>query len=320
MRRIVAQSAAIDGGKVHPARKSAKKVSRGRHERWEWSGLAFSAPYIVVFLFGTILPLLYALYLGFFQTKMIGGSSFSGFSNYIQAFTDPIFWQGFRRVSLYAVIQVPIIVILSLVAAMILDSGRIKHIAVPRILVFLPYAVPSVVAALMWSYIYGSDYGLVGQFFKLFGGKSPNILSSQLIMYAIMNIVIWGFMGYNMLIYYSSLRTIPDELYEAARLDGASEFRIAWSIKIPAIKGSVVMTIVFCLIGAFQLFNEPNLLQAIAPDAIPSSYTPNMYTYTLAFKGQNMNYAAAVSLVAGLVTMAVVEIVKFIGDKWSEND
>jgi multiple sugar transport system permease protein len=305
---------------VHPARTNRRKKDRGRKEKWEWSGLAFSAPYVVMFLFGTILPLLYALYLGFFQTKMIGGESFAGFSNYIQAFTDPLFWAGFKRVSLYAVIQAPLLVILALCAALILDSGRIKHIAVPRILVFLPYAVPSVVAALMWSYIYGQDYGLVGQVFKLFGGKSPDLLSSKFIMFAIMNIVIWGFMGYNMLIYYSSLRTIPDELYEAARLDGASEFRIAWSIKIPAIKGSVVMTLVFCLIGAFQLFNEPNLLQSIAPDAIPSSYTPNMYTYTLAFKGQNMNYAAAVSLVAGLVTMVVIGIVKFIGDKWSDND
>lgn len=315
----MAHSAAVDGGKVHTAqRTSNRRKNKVRRERWEWSGLAFSAPYVIVFILGTILPLLYALYLGFFRTQMIGGDSFVGFSNYIEAFTDPVFWSGFGRVSIYAVIQVPIIVILALVSAMILDSGRIKHIAVPRILVFLPYAVPSVVAALMWSYIYGQDYGLVGQFFKLFGGQAPNLLSSKFIMFAIMNIVIWGFMGYNMLIYYSSLRTIPEEIYEAARLDGASEFRIAWSIKIPAIKGSIVMTVVFCLIGAFQLFNEPNLLQAIAPDAIGSSYTPNMYSYTLAFKGQNMNYAAAVSLVAGIVTMVVIGIIKWLGDKWSE--
>jgi multiple sugar transport system permease protein len=310
----------VDGGTAHPAQTSRRKKDKGRKERWEWSGLAFSAPYVVVFVAGTILPLLYALYLGFFQTKMIGGTSFVGLSNYIQAFTDSTFWTGFGRVSIYAVIQAPLLVILALIAALVLDSGRIKHIAVPRILVFLPYAVPSVVAALMWSYIYGQDYGLVGQLFKLFGGTAPDLLSSKFIMFAIMNIVIWGFMGYNMLIYYSSLRTIPDELYEAARLDGASEMRIAWSIKIPAIKGSIVMTLVFCLIGAFQLFNEPNLLQAIAPDAINSSYTPNMYTYTLAFKGQNVNYAAAVSLVAGIVTMVVIGIVKFIGDKWSDND
>lgn len=303
---------------------TAAAKTRGGHrqrqkQKWEWSGVAFSLPYVVVFLFGTIIPLLYALYLGFFKTKMIGGEQFVGFENYAKAFTDPVFWSSFRRVFLYACFQCPVMIICALIAALILDSGRIRHIAVPRLLLFLPYAVPSVIAALMWSYIYGDNYGLVGQFFHAFGATAPDLLSRKIILFAIANIVIWGFMGYNMLIYYSSLRAIPDEIYESARVDGASEFRIAWSLKIPAIKGSIVMSILFSLIGAFQLFNEPNLLRTVAPDAISSSYTPNMYTYSLAFNGSNVNYAAAVSIVAGLVTMVVVGIAKIVGDKWSSD-
>lgn len=294
-----------------------KTQGKQKKKRWEWSGVLFSLPYIVVFLFGTIIPLLYAFYLGFFKNKMIGGEVFVGFDNYRRAFTDPTFWESFRRVTLYACVQCPVLIICALIAALILDSGRVRHIAVPRLLLFLPYAVPSVIAALMWSYIYGRDFGLVGQFFKAFHGTPPNLLSKQLILFAIANIVIWGFMGYNMLIYYSSLRTIPEEIYESARVDGASELRIALSIKIPAIKGSIVMTVLFCLIGAFQLFNEPNLLRTVAPDAINSAYTPNMYTYSLAFNGANVNYAAAVSIVAGLLTMVIVGVAKVVGDKWS---
>ena len=171
---------------------------------------------------------------------------------------------------------------------------------------------------MMWGYIYGSDYGLFGQIAHLFGAKAPNMFSSQLMLFAIANIATWCFVGYNMLIYYSSLRVIPEELYESARIDGASELRIAWSIKIPQIRGSIVMTLLFSLIGSFQLFNEPNVLKTLAPETINSSYTPNMYTYNLAFTSQDANYAAAVSLVVGIITMVLVAIVKAIGNRWDK--
>ena len=206
--------------------------------------------------------------------------------------------------------------ILSLVAALVLDSQRIRHIAVPRILLFLPYAVPGVIAALMWGYIYGDKYGLFGQIAGMFGVAAPNMLSKQLMLFAIANICTWCFLGYNMLIYYSALIGIPNDLYESARIDGASELRIAWSVKIPQIKSTIVMTVLFSVIGTLQLFNEPNILRTSAPDVINSSYTPNIYTYNLAFNGQNVNYAAAVSLVIGIIVMALVAVVKIIGNKW----
>lgn len=298
--------------------KTGRAVDRGRKERQDWIGIPFCLPYIIVFLFGTIIPLFYALYLGFFKQQMIGGSSFVGFANYIKALGDTLMWTSYGRVFLYFWIQTPLMLILSLVAALMLDSQRIRHIAVPRILLFLPYAVPGVIAAMMWGYIYGDDYGLIGQLFKSFGMRAPDLFSNQYMLFAIANIATWCFMGYNMLIYYSSLRVIPEELYESARIDGASEFRIAWSVKIPQIRGSLMMTLLFSLIGSFQLFNEPNVLKTLAPETINSSYTPNMYTYNLAFTSQDANYAAAVSLVVGIITMVLVGIVKAVGNRGEE--
>lgn len=309
-----------------PAKAAAKptkpagraKVSRGRKERQDWIGIAFCVPYVLVFLFGTIIPLFYALYLGFFKQQMIGGASFAGFANYLKALGDTLMWTGYGRTFLYFWIQTPLMLVLALVAALILDSQRIRHIAVPRILLFVPYAVPGVIAAMMWGYIYGSDYGLVGQLFKGLGMTPPNLLTGNVVLFSIANIVTWCFMGYNMLIYYAALRVIPEELYESARIDGASEFRIAWSIKIPQIRSAIMMSLLFSMIGAFQLFNEPNVMKALAPETINSSYTPNMYTYNLAFTSQNTNYAAAVSLVVGVITMLLVGAVKWIGNKWEE--
>ena len=119
------------------------------------------------------------------------------------------------------------------------------------------------------------------------------------------NIVTWEFVGYNMIILYAALRTIPPELYEAAAVDGAGPWRIAWSVKLPALRPALLLTLVFSVIGSFQLFNEPNLLQRLAPGVIDSAYTANLYAYSLAFISQQINYAAAVSFLLGLVIVIV---------------
>lgn len=289
-----------------------------RREKLQHIGMLWCLPYVVVFLCGTIIPMCYAFYLGLFKQQMIGGERFAGLENYIRALQDPQLWDGFSRVLIYGVIQVPLMTGLSLLAALMLDSQRIRHVAIPRILLFLPYAVPNVIAALMWSYIYGTDYGLFGQFFHLFGAEAPNMMSADLMVFGFVNISTWVSMGYNTLIYYSSLRALPEDLYESARMDGASELRIAWSVKIPQIRSSVVMTLLFNIIYALQLFNTPSMMQTIAPEVVTSYYTPNLYTYSLAFAGQDLNYAAAVSLVVGLFTMIIVTVVKTLGNKWEE--
>lgn len=296
---------------------TAKPDTSGmRKPKREYIGILYCLPYVVVFLFGMIIPMFYALYLGFFKQSLLGGTTFAGFDNFQAAFKDEALWSGFRRVLIYAAIQIPLNLILSLAAALILDSQRIRHIAVPRILLFLPYAVPGVIAALMWGYIYGDKYGLVGQIASMIGATAPNMLSEKLMLFAIANICTWCSLGYNMLIYYSALIGIPNELYESARIDGASELRIAWSVKIPQIKGSIMMTVLFSVIGTLQLFNEPSILMNSAPNVITSNYTPNLYAYNLAFNGQNLNYAAAVSLVIGVIVMGLVAVVKVIGNKW----
>src|SRR6185312_4045204 len=106
------------------------------------------------------------------------------------------------------------------------------------------------------------------------------------------NVVTWEFVGYNMILLYAALRAIPSDLYEAAAVDGAGAWRIAWSIKLPALRPALLLTLVFSVIGSFQLFNEPQLLQRLAPNVIDSAFTPNIYAYSLAFTSQDLNYAA----------------------------
>ncbi|MER7479226.1 sugar ABC transporter permease [Streptomyces sp. NPDC126510] len=265
------------------------------------AGPLFVAPFLVLFLLLFLAPLGYAAYLSLFQERLVGGTVFVGLDNYVTALTDPLLLSGVGRVALFFLIQVPLMLALALVFALALDSGLLRLARVIRLGIFVPYAVPSVVAALMWGYLYGPDFGPFAQLSRALGIPAPNFLSDGWMLGSLANVVTWEFVGYNMIILYAALRTIPHELYEAAAMDGAGPWRIARSIKLPALKPALLLTLLFSVIGSFQLFNEPNLLMKIAPDVISSSYTANLYAYSLAFTGQQVNYAATVSFLLGLV-------------------
>ncbi|GAA1374363.1 sugar ABC transporter permease [Streptomyces beijiangensis] len=268
---------------------------------------------MLVFTLVFLAPLAYSVYLSLFRTQLIGGTAFVGLDNYEQAFQDPQFWSGVLRVGLFLLIQVPIMLGIALLVALAIDSGRLYGKDFFRIAVFLPYAVPAVVATLMWGFMYGPRFGLVGDINDAFGMNLPDPLSSGLVLASIGNIVTWEFVGYNMLIFYSALRVVPLSLYEAAEIDGAGQWRVISAIKLPAIRGALVIATIFSIIGSFQLFNEPAILQKLAPNAITTDFTPNYYTYSLSFSGQQHNYSATVAIVMGVITMIVAYAVQLRG-------
>jgi multiple sugar transport system permease protein len=293
-------------GILRPGRPRVNATKRKQHI----AAYLFVTPFLLVFVAMLIVPLFYSGYLSFFRTQLVGGVSFVGMANYVQAFLDPAFIGGVLRMVLFLVIQVPIMLGMALFFALALDSGRVRGSGVLRLLIFVPYAVPGVVATLMWGYLYGNDFGPIAQAIRALGLAAPNLLAESNVLGSMMNIVTWQFVGYNMIIIYSALRSIPSELYEAAEIDGASQWRVAWNIKIPAVRPAILLTVIFSIIGTFQLFNEPSLLHNIAPNAISSSFSPNYYAYNLAFVNQNVNYAAAIAFILGIFIMIVSYVVQ----------
>ncbi len=270
----------------------------------------FILPFFVVFAAMLVAPLIYSGYLSLFVNRLVGGVSFVAFENYLRAFQDSAFLAGLGRTALILVVQVPIMLGLALFFALALDSGLARGSKALRLLIFLPYAVPGVVAVLMWGYLYGQQFGLVGQITNAIGLPRTNLLSDDLILFSIMNIITWAFVGYNMIVMYSALRSIPTELYEAAEIDGATQWRLAWSVKIPMIRPAILLTVIFSIIGSFQIFNEPKLLVEIAPTGITQSFTPNFYAFNLAFVNQDVNYGAAIAFLLGIVIMIVSYVVQ----------
>ena len=299
---------------------SRRETTRRRHGvSHAASGYLFVAPFMLVFLAMLVLPLGYAAYLSLFQERLIGGTVFAGIDNYTRALTDPRLLEGIGRVALFFLIQVPIMLLLALVAALAIDSGLLRLAKVFRLGIFLPYAVPSVVATLMWGYLYGAEFGPFAQLADRLNLPAPPFLSSDWMLGSLANIVTWEFTGYNMIILYAALRAVPHDLYEAAAVDGAGAIRTAWSIKIPALRPALVVCLIFSVIGSFQLFNEPQLMQRLAPSVIDSGYTPNLYAYTLAFTGQEVNYAAAVSFFLGAVIVIASYAVLFLTARRSKS-
>lgn len=296
-----------------PAKAVPRPRPRTRERRIALIGWGFTGPFAAVFGLVFLAPIGYAFHLSLMRDRLIGGTAFVGADNYVQALTDPLFWEGSARVGLFLLVQVPLMLGIALLVALAIDSGRLYGKAFFRVAVFLPYAVPAVVASLMWGFIYGARFGLVGNLNERLGLSLPDPLSPALVLASIGNVVTWEFVGYNTLIFYAALKVVPRSLYEAASIDGAGEWRIVTAIKLPAIRSAVAIATIFSIIGSFQLFNEPNILQNLAPNAITSAYTPNLYTYSLAFSGRQHNYAATVAIVMGVFTALIAYAVQLRG-------
>jgi multiple sugar transport system permease protein len=297
-------------GQVSRAEERAKRsegpsASPGRRRSvlQAWAPYLFLLPFMVVFLVFLVLPLAYALGISVFETRLVGGNVFVGLDNYVRAFGDANFWEGVRRMVVFGIFQVPIMLGLALVFALVLDSGTVWLRNLFRLGFYLPYAVPSVVAALIWGYLYGPSFGPFTQLAELLNFPAPKFLSSGWMLASIANILTWEFTGYNMIIMYAALQSLPAELDDAAAVDGAKGWQIALYIKVPMIRSAIFLTVIFSIIGTLQLFNEPKIMYALAPQVIGNDYTPNLYAYTLAFTNQEYNYSAAISFLLGAVVV-----------------
>ncbi|RJU00878.1 sugar ABC transporter permease [Arthrobacter frigidicola] len=262
--------------------------------------LLFIAPFAVLFLAFYAIPIVFAVVQSLLTVEREGTFGapqevFGGFVQYQQVFQNTEFWRSVGRVVLFGVVQVPIMLGLALLFALLLDSPLLKGKKFFRLAFFAPYAVPGVIAAIMWGFLYSptlSPFGLIT--------SEVNVLSAELVLWAIANVVTWVYVGYNMLIIYSSLLAIPTEIYEAAKLDGASNIQIAWRIKIPLVVPAIILTGVFSIIGTLQLLAEPQTLRSFS-SAISSTFTPNLAVYTTA-SVPNYHLAAAFSVVLALAT------------------
>ena len=272
----------------------------------------FLAPAVLLFLAFLAAPIVYALVLSFRRVEVSGlglgsgarAEKWAGFGNYSRALSDPEFLGSVGRVALYGLVLVPLMMALALALALLLDSGRTRVGGFARTAIFLPYAVPAVVASLLWGFLYLPRVSPLVDLLDLVGLPAPDLLSSRLVLVAVANIALWGGVGFNMIVLYTALRSVPGDIYEAARLDGASDLQIAVRIKVPIVTPSLVMTFVFSMIATLQVFAEPTTLRPLS-NSISSTWTPLMKVYRDAFVRNDVYSASATSVVIALVMLVL---------------
>lgn len=265
------------------------------------------APAVLLFLLFVVAPGIYALVLSFQARKVSGGLLsagstvvFVGLDNYEGILADPELLGSIVRMLLVGVVTVTFTVGLALVFALLLDVPRTRLARFSRLAIFLPYAVPGVIATLLWGFLYlpaTSPFG--GDFF-----------GSVSVFFSVANVVVWGAVGFNMIVIFTALRSIPPEVHEAARVDGCTEMGMALRIKVPLVRPAIAMCALFSVLAALQLFNEPFTLRPLS-NAISSEFTPLMKIYQDAFVDSDIYSAAATSV---LFTLAAL-IVSFVAAK-----
>lgn len=271
--------------------------------------LLFCAPFIALFLAMYVAPIGYAAVSSLYSVHRSGlgltapTKVFDPLGNYTRALEDGAFLSSLGRVALFGVVQVPVMLGAALVLALLIDSTSARGKGFFRLASFLPYAIPGVSAALVWSFMYSAQSSPINRLLHPFGVSIP-FFDSDLVLWSVANIVTWSWAGYNMIIIYAALQSIPAEVLEAARMDGASALRVAWSIKIPFVRGALVLTTVFSIIGSAQLYNEPTVLLPVSGGSVSSTFTPIMSAQSAVAAG-NYPYAAAQSVLLALLVGGV---------------
>ncbi len=267
----------------------------------------FLAPAVILFAIFTLYPIISSLILSF-QTMEAGQYSFNGLANYERLLNDAIFWKALQNTFIIFIIQVPIMLTLALILANALNNQLLKLKGFFRVSFFLP-AVTSLVAYSILFSIMLQEEGIINQFFAIFGIDAIPWLSDPF--WAKASIIIamtWRWTGYNMVIFLAALQNIPEDMYEAASLDGAGKVRQFFHITVPQLKPVILFAGILSTIGTLQLFDEPfNLTQGGPADA---TMTLGLYIYQNGFEYFDFGYGSAVAY-AVVVLVAILSFIQF---------
>lgn len=289
--------AAATAGTRRPTPRPARRRRRTDHPV---AGALFVLPFFLVVVAFLVVPLGYAFWLSLSSKSLALGTRFTALDNYVRAFTDPMLLDGIARVAIFGAVQIPIMLGIALAGALTLDAVTTRFAIAFRLIAFMPYAVPAVIGALMWGFLYSRTFGPFADVPTAFGGEPIDFFSVDLLLLSLGNIVTWAWTGYNMIVMYSALQGVPRQMYEAAVVDGASPVQIALRVKVPAIRQAIALAAIFSAIGTMQFFVEPHVMARFAPQ-ISAGYTPNLYAYNQAFAYSDFHYSAAISFALGFV-------------------
>jgi multiple sugar transport system permease protein len=289
---------AVDTLPAHAAT-SAKPAPTGPTPRWRnketLAAWLFILPSLVGFLIFTAGPVVAAGVISLLNWNLFSSPTWAGLKNFTRLGPDPTFWSALGNTAYFTLVSVPLTIAVSLGLALLLNQG-LRRIALFRSLLLLPYATITVSVAFVWIWLYIPHGGLVNTVLGWFGIDGPAwLISDNWAMPALIAMSVWKSFGFGMVVFLAGLQAIPQQLYEAAKVDGSSTWQSFRSVTLPMLSPALFFVIVTSVIGSFQVFDQALIMTNGGPGSRTTTLV--MYIYRTGFENYDQGYAAAQSLV-----------------------
>ena len=295
-----------DPARSDPARPEPAGPARTRPDDTKLA-LLFILPAVIGLLAFYFWPLLRGIWLSFTSWDLLSPAQFIGLANYERMFQDPVFWNAIQVTLYYVFLNIGIQTIVALLIAVLMQ--RLTQSTLVRSLILTPFLVSNVVAALVFFWILDFQLGIGNQLLEWIGLDRVGFFTTEdwaIPTIALVNV--WRHMGYTALLIFAGLQAIPSNLYESARVDGASEFRSFFSITLPLLRPILGLVLIISVIGSFQVFDTISVTTSGGP--VNASRVLQLYIYENAFAQFNFGYASALS-VAMLAILVVVTFLQY---------
>ena len=269
-------------------------------------GPAFILPATIGLVAFYIWPLVRGIYLSFTEYNLLTPETFTGIDNYKRMVRDDTFWNAVRVTLEYVVINIGLQTLLALAIAVLMQ--RLTQSTFVRSIVLTPYLVSNVVVAMLWLWLLDATLGVSNQVIEALTGESVNFFSSTLAIPTIALINVWRHMGYTALLIFAGLQAIPNTVYEAGKIDGASEWTMFWRITIPLLRPILALVLIMTMIGSFQVFDTVSVTTQGGP--VNATRVLQYYIYDLAFGRFQFGYASTIA-VGLLIILAAITAVQY---------
>jgi multiple sugar transport system permease protein len=279
-------------------------------------GYLFIAPTAIGLFLLNIYPAIQTIILSFQRSTGFGNTVFVGLDNYQKLIADKEVWQSLLNTTIYAVISVPTIVVLSLLAAVLMNQ-KIRGLSIYRTLYFLPVVAAPSAVAMIWRWLFNSDYGLINFILEKFGItgiqwiSNPNIAISTIII-----VGIWSAVGYNMILLLSGLQEIPKDYYESAKIDGAGSIKQFFNITLPLVTPTLFFVVVTTIINAFQVFDVIFMMIEPSSEAMLHTQSLAYLFYKHSFILNDKGFGSAIVVLLLIIILVLTAIQMKLQKKW----
>lgn len=291
--------------------KSGKPARTSREKSEFLWGWMFILPTVIGLIVLNIIPIFQTIYQSFFKTGDFGrGNIFVGVENYVKVFGDSEVWQSLINTFKYAIVEVPFSIAIALVLAVLLNR-KMKGRSAYRTIIFLPMVAAPAAVAMVWRWLFNSDFGLLNNVFNL---HVKWVSDPKIAVYSIAVIGVWSILGYNMVLFLSGLQEIPHDYYEAAQIDGATGVKSFFHITIPLLSPTIFFVLVTRVIGSLQVFDLMYMVMDKSNPALEKTQSLVYLFYKYAFINKNMGYGSAIVVLLLVITM-IITVFQMIGQK-----